>query len=194
MSQQIIREVEQQYLKAARPKFDVGDTVSVHIRIQEGGKERVQAFVGTVLGRRGAGINEKFTVRRIVAGEGVERIFPLHSPAIAKIEVVRSGVSRRAKLYFLRQRVGKATRLKERRPPRKALVVAGEETIAEREAREAADEARIRAAEKAKRETEAAKKQAKLAEKAGKAEKAQKADQAQPEKPAEPKAPATGGR
>jgi large subunit ribosomal protein L19 len=121
--------------------------------------------VGTVIGRRGGGINEKFTVRRIVSGEGVERVFPLHSPAITKIEVIRSGKTRRAKLYFLRERVGKATRLKERRVARRAIQVEGEETIAEREAREAADAAKIQAAEKAQKEAARLAREAKEKEK-----------------------------
>src|SRR5205809_5137522 len=93
------------------PDFQVGDTVDVHQRILEGGKERVQIFSGTVIARRGDGIRESFTVRRIVQGEGVERIFPLHSPKIAKVVSKRKGVTRRAKLYYLRDRVGKATKL-----------------------------------------------------------------------------------
>lgn len=115
MNGDIIRQFEQEYCWQQQPQFDIGDTVGVHVKISEGGKERVQVFTGVVIARRGGGINEKFTVRRIVAGEGVERIFPLHSPKIAKVEVVRSGVTSRAKLYYLRDRVGKATRLKERR-------------------------------------------------------------------------------
>ncbi len=95
--------------------FTIGDQVEVHQRILEGQKERIQVFSGTVIGRRGNGMRETFTVRRIVQGEGVERIFPLHSPKIAKVEVKRTGRVRRAKLYYLRQRVGKATRLRERR-------------------------------------------------------------------------------
>ncbi|MBI1312139.1 50S ribosomal protein L19 [bacterium] len=97
-------------------KFAIGDTVDVHCRIQEGNKERIQIFSGVVIARRGTGISESFTVRRIVAGEGVERIFPLHTPKIAKLEVKRHARVRRAKLYYLRDRVGKATRLTERRP------------------------------------------------------------------------------
>ncbi len=115
MSQQIIDLVEKSSLKEEPPQFDVGDTVDVHTRILEGEKERIQIFTGVVLGRSGGGAREMFVVRRIVAGEGVERKFPLHSPRIAKVEVKRSSVVRRAKLYFLRDRVGKATRLKERR-------------------------------------------------------------------------------
>ncbi|QGJ71872.1 LSU ribosomal protein L19p [Planctomycetales bacterium 10988] len=97
------------------PKFDIGDTVEVHTRILEGEKERIQKFIGVVIARRGEGTREMFTVRRIVANEGVERTFPVLSPRIAKVVVKRSSVVRRAKLYFLRDRVGKATRLKERR-------------------------------------------------------------------------------
>lgn len=96
------------------PQFQVGDTVDVHQRILDGEKERTQVFNGVVIARRGEGAREMFTVRRIVQGEGVERIFPVNSPKIAKIEVKRSGKTRRAKLYYLRKRVGKATRLRER--------------------------------------------------------------------------------
>ena len=93
----------------------VGDTVDVHYRIVEGDKERIQVFQGVLIGMKGRGINRTITVRRIVANEGVERIFPLHSPRIAKIEVVRRGDARRAKLYYLRDRIGKARRLRDRR-------------------------------------------------------------------------------
>ena len=102
-------------LKKQVPKFEIGDTVDVHVRILEGQKERTQIFGGTVIARRGSGMNEMFTVRRIVQGEGVERTFPLHSPKIAAVEVKRSGQVRRAKLYYLRDRVGKATKLRERK-------------------------------------------------------------------------------
>ncbi len=115
MSQQTIALVEKSGLKADVPKFSIGDTVDVHTRILEGEKERIQIFNGVIIARAGSGLRETFTVRRVVQGEGVERKFPLHSPRIAKIEVKRSGVVRRAKLYFLRDRVGKAVRLKERR-------------------------------------------------------------------------------
>lgn len=117
MSQEILNLVEKASLKAEPPFFEIGDTVDVHTKILEGAKERVQVFSGTVIARSGSGTREMFTVRRIVAGEGVERKFPLHSPRVEKIEVKRSGVVRRAKLYFLRDRVGKAVRLKERRRP-----------------------------------------------------------------------------
>jgi large subunit ribosomal protein L19 len=115
MTNRIIENVEKPYLKAEPPQFDVGDTVDVHTRIVEGDKERIQVFSGTVLMRKGRGINETFTVRRIVNNEGVERIFPLHSPFIAKVVVRRGGETRRAKLFYLRNRVGKAVRLTEKR-------------------------------------------------------------------------------
>ena len=115
MSQQILDLVEQSSLKTEAPKFEIGDTVDVHTKILEGDKERIQVFTGVVIARNGSGTREMFTVRRIVNNEGVERKFPVHSPRIAKVEVKRSGVVRRAKLYFLRDRVGKAVRLKERR-------------------------------------------------------------------------------
>jgi large subunit ribosomal protein L19 len=119
MSQQIIALVEKPQIKAEIPKFEIGDTVDVHTRILEGEKERIQIFNGVVIARAGSGLRETFTVRRIVQGEGVERKFPLHSPRVAKIEVKRSGVVKRAKLYYLRDRVGKAVRLRERRTDRK---------------------------------------------------------------------------
>ncbi len=115
MSQEIMNLVEKTTMKSEVPFFEVGDTVDVHTKIFEGDKERTQIFSGTVIGRSGSGAREMFTVRRIVAGEGVERKFPLHSPRVGQIEVKRSSVVRRAKLYFLRDRVGKAVRLKERR-------------------------------------------------------------------------------
>lgn len=112
---QILQLVEQSSLRPEVSEFRIGDTVDVHTRILEGEKERIQIFNGVVIARAGSGSRETFVVRRIVAGEGVERKFPLHSPKIAKIEVKRSGVVRRAKLYYLRDRVGKAVRLRERR-------------------------------------------------------------------------------
>jgi len=115
MSQEVMRLVEKASMKQEVPQFEIGDTVDVHCRILEGDKERIQVFTGTVIARSGSGTREMFTVRRIVQGEGVERKFPLHSPRIAKVVVTRSGVVRRAKLYFLRDRVGKAVRLKDRR-------------------------------------------------------------------------------
>lgn len=97
------------------PAFNVGDTVNVHVKIKEGSKERIQLYTGTVIGREGAGIAETFTVRRVAFGEGIERVFPVQSPNVAKIEVVRSGQTRRAKLFYLRDISGKKTRIKERR-------------------------------------------------------------------------------
>jgi large subunit ribosomal protein L19 len=126
MKNRLLTLVEEAAKKKEVPEFEVGDTVDVHLRILEGQKERVQIFNGVVIGRRGSGMSEMFTVRRIVQGEGVERAFPLHSPKIAKIEVKRTGVTRRAKLYYLRDRVGKATRLRERKKKAaKAPVVPG---------------------------------------------------------------------
>jgi large subunit ribosomal protein L19 len=115
MAKDILKLVEKTSLKAEVPQFAVGDTVDVHTRILEGEDERIQIFSGTVIARSGSGTREMFAVRRIVAGEGVERKFPLHSPKIAKIEVKRSGVTRRAKLYYLRDRVGKAVKLREKK-------------------------------------------------------------------------------
>ena len=115
MSQQVLNLVEKSSLKADVPNFKIGDTVDVHTRILEGEKERIQIFNGVVIALAGSGSREMFVVRRIVAGEGVERKFPLHSPKIAKIEVKRSGIVHRAKLYYLRDRIGKAVKLRERR-------------------------------------------------------------------------------
>ncbi len=103
----IIDTIEKEQLKDDVTPFNVGDTVKVHCRVIEGGKERVQIFQGIVIGKRGGGVNEAFTVRKVAYGEGVERSFPLHSPKIAKIEVVNRGKVRRAKLNYLRNRVGK---------------------------------------------------------------------------------------
>ena len=121
MSQELMDLVEQASKKQEVPEFEIGDTVDVHTKILEGDKERIQVFTGTVIARSGSGTREMFCVRRIIPGtnEGVERKFPLHSPRVDKIVVKRSGVVRRAKLYFLRDRVGKAVRLKERRVDRK---------------------------------------------------------------------------
>ncbi|MFN9371420.1 MAG: 50S ribosomal protein L19 [Planctomycetaceae bacterium] len=114
---ELLKKVEASSLRENPLKFEIGDTVNVHTRIlEEGDKERIQIFSGIVIARRGAGTRERFTVRRIVAGEGVERSFPVNSPKIAKLEVLRHGKVRRAKLFYLRDRVGKATRLTERRP------------------------------------------------------------------------------
>jgi large subunit ribosomal protein L19 len=119
MRNQILEKVAESSLKKDPPKFLVGDTVDVHTRIIEGEKERIQVFGGIVIMKKGCGINETFTVRRIVNNEGVERIFPLHSPFISKVVVKRGGEVRRAKLFYLRNRVGKATRLVEKRKTKK---------------------------------------------------------------------------
>lgn len=104
--------IESSSLKQEKPKFEIGDTVKVHCRIKEGEKERVQIFEGTVIANQHGGIQETFTVRRVAHGCGVERVFPAHSPNVEKVEVVRSGHVRRAKLYYLRDRVGKAAKVK----------------------------------------------------------------------------------
>ncbi|HEV59229.1 MAG TPA: 50S ribosomal protein L19 [Phycisphaerales bacterium] len=114
MKTEILDSVEARHLKPEVPHFEVGDTVDVHCRIVEGNKTRVQVFNGTVIARSGRGINETFTVRRMVGDEGVERIFPLHSPNVVDIRPLRSGKARRAKLYYLRKRSGKSVRLAQR--------------------------------------------------------------------------------
>jgi large subunit ribosomal protein L19 len=114
MRHKLLQSVEESSLRKEPLKFEIGDTVDVHQRILEGDKERIQIFNGIVIARRGGGTREMFTVRRIVAGEGVERIFPVNSPKIARVEVKRRGRVRRAKLFYLRGRTGKATRLAER--------------------------------------------------------------------------------
>src|SRR4051812_15305332 len=113
MTNKILEQVESAHLKKDVPQFAVGDTVDVHTRIVEGEKERIQIFAGTVIMKKGRGTSETFTVRRIVNNEGVERIFPLHSPFISKVVVKRGGETRRAKLFYLRDRVGKAVKLTE---------------------------------------------------------------------------------
>jgi large subunit ribosomal protein L19 len=113
VSQELLRKAAEPSVKPEIPEFRIGDTVNVAVRIVEGEKERIQLFTGTVIARKGSGMSETFTVRRIVNNQGVERVFPIHSPKVAGVEVVRSGKVRRAKLYYLRDRIGKATRLKE---------------------------------------------------------------------------------
>jgi large subunit ribosomal protein L19 len=111
----MIKQVEQQQLKKDIPDFGPGDTVKVHVLVKEGDKERSQIFEGVVIGRKGSGTNETFTVRKISSGISVERIFPLHSPQISKIQRVRRGRVRRSKLYYLRELKGKSARIKEKR-------------------------------------------------------------------------------
>ena len=114
MITKLLDAVESKSLKKKVPYFEIGDVVDVRCKIKEGDKERIQVFTGTVIARKGRGINEMFTVRRMVGSEGVERIFPLHSPNITDIKPVRSGRTRRAKLYYLRKRTGKAVKLTQR--------------------------------------------------------------------------------
>lgn len=109
-----IKAINQSSIKADVPEINVGDTVKVHVKIKEGEKERVQIFEGTVIAKKHGGVSETFTVRRVAHGCGIERVFPVHSPNVAKVEIVRSGRVRRAKLYYLRDRVGKAAKVKEK--------------------------------------------------------------------------------
>ncbi len=115
MSQQLLDAVEKEYLKNDIPEFRPGDTVKVHVRIKEGDKERIQIFEGLVMGRQGGGISETYTVRKISSGVGVERTFAIHSPLVAKIEVVRHGIVRRAKINYVRNLSAKEARIEERR-------------------------------------------------------------------------------
>lgn len=110
----IIKDIESEQLKKDIPNFKIGDTVKVHAKIKEGNRERIQIFEGTVMKRQNGGLRETFTVRKISYGVGVEKTFPIHSPAIESVEVVRKGKARRAKLYYLRGRVGKAAKVKEK--------------------------------------------------------------------------------
>ncbi len=114
MKTELLDAVENKSIKKNIPHFEIGDTVDVRCQIKEGGKVRIQVFTGIVIARKGRGINETFTVRRVVGNEGVERIFPLHSPNVMDIKPIRSGKTRRAKLYFLRKRTGKAVKLSQR--------------------------------------------------------------------------------
>jgi large subunit ribosomal protein L19 len=124
----LLEDVQKENLKKKLPKFEIGDTVDVHVKIKEGDKERVQVFNGTVIARRGSGMSETFMVRRIVAGEGVERTFPVHSPRVETVKVTRRGHVRRAKLYYLRERMGKSARVREKRREKKVEVPGEDET------------------------------------------------------------------
>lgn len=136
----IIADIEKDQLKTNLPKIGVGDSVDVHVRIIEGSKERVQIFNGVVISIQGRGLTQTITVRRIVANEGVERVFPVHSPKISTIEVIRHGDTRRAKLYYLRDRVGKKRRLRDRRRGLEhAIVQIGGKRAAEASPAEAAE-------------------------------------------------------
>lgn len=114
MSGKILEKIRREQMKKNIPDFRIGDTVRVHVKIKEGDRERIQPFSGIVIARDGSGATETFTLRRISYGEGVERVFPLHAPSIARIEIERRGAVRRAKLYYLRKRVGKKTKVAER--------------------------------------------------------------------------------
>lgn len=161
----VIDLAERRNMSKQIPEFAIGDTVDVAVKISEGDKSRLQTYSGIVIARKHGGLRETFTVRRIVDGEGVERTFPIHSPLVASIQVKRHGVARRAKLYFLRERVGKATRLKERIVAEAAEVTEekkqkgrkrGAKAKAERKARSAETEAQKKAAKKAKKAKAAA--------------------------------------
>ena len=110
----VIKSITQDYERTDIPEFGIGDTVKVYIKVKEGNKERIQMFEGTVIAKRGGGLTETFTVRRVSYGVGVEKTFPVHSPNVAGVDITRSGVVRRAKLYYLRDRVGKASKVKEK--------------------------------------------------------------------------------
>jgi large subunit ribosomal protein L19 len=166
MQHRFIQLIEDQNKKAEIPDFRIGDTVDVHQKLLDGQKERVQVFSGTVISRSGGGAKETMTVRRIVQGEGVERIFPIHSPRIARIEVKKAGSVRRAKLYYLRDRVGKATKIKDD-PKRQVMIDKAVKAAAEAETKAAQE-----AAAKAKSEGGTSKRAAKKAAKAEAAKKA----------------------
>lgn len=110
----LIKAFTEKYQKAEPPVVEIGDTVRVHLKVKEGNRERIQVFEGTVIAKQHGGIEETFTVRRVSYGVGVEKVFPLHAPSVEKIELVRKGKVRRAKLYYLRDRVGKAAKIKEK--------------------------------------------------------------------------------
>ena len=110
----LVKALNSQYMKEELPEVQVGDTVRVHVRIKEGSRERIQVFEGIVIAKKHGGLEETFTVRRLAYGVGVEKVFPIHSPLIEKVETVRSGYVRRAKLYYLRGRVGKAAKIREK--------------------------------------------------------------------------------
>lgn len=174
--------IEQPFLRTDIPDFRPGDTVKVHVRVVEGNRERIQVFQGTVIARSGGGIRESFTVRKISFGVGVERTFPLHSPSIAKLEIVQRGRVRRAKLYYLRDLRGKKARIRERRIDEAklaAMEAAAEEAAAAAE--EAAEEAEAEEAEEAEEAAEAqeieANEAAELAEAEEQAEQAEEAEE-----------------
>lgn len=139
-----IAQIEKSYIRDDYPSFSSGDTLKIHVRIKEGDKERIQIFQGTVIGTRGSGTNATFTIRKISNGIGVERVFPYHSPNIAKIERVRSGMVRRNKLYYLRELTGKSARIKELIMDSAALKKEREDMAAAEQAKE---DAKVKAAQ-----------------------------------------------
>ena len=165
----ILHQIESRYTKKKQPAFKAGDTVRVSLKVKEGNKERIQIFEGVVLGREKSGVRESFRVRRIASGVGVERVFPLHSPSIESIQVIRRGVVNRAKLFYLRDKSGKEGRITEDRVAavKDAALRKEEERIRREEARKVADENRAKAAaeKKIKAEEEAVKKAADAAAK-----------------------------
>src|ERR1700733_499965 len=145
----IIQEIEASLLKTDLPRIDIGDTVKVFVKIKEGGKERTQGYEGVVIKRHGSGVSQTITVRRVFQGIGIERVFLIHSPRVEKITVQRRGHVRRAKLYYLRERTGKATRIKEKVGARKELMAANAAERAAEKAQAAADKAAAAAAKAA---------------------------------------------
>ena len=156
----ILKSIEHEQLKNKIPELKIGDTVRVHVRIKEGNKERIQVFEGIIIKKQGGGVNATFTVRRISYGVGVEKTFLVHSPMVEKVEVVRVGKARRAKLYYLRDRVGKAAKTKEKigaRIETKEIVVKEEIVPGENEVAEVATEESVQEAVEAVKAEEAAK-------------------------------------
>lgn len=144
----VMQSIAQEYMRSDIPAFNVGDTVKVHIKIKEGSRERIQVFEGFVLKRQNGGIGETFTVRRIASGVGVEKTFPIHSPLIAKIEVVRKGDVRRAKLHYMRERTGKSAKIKAKEYSEEQLAAIAEaKAAAEAAAKAPVEEAEVPAAE-----------------------------------------------
>jgi large subunit ribosomal protein L19 len=143
---QIIQEIEKSFIKTNLPQLNVGDTVKVFVKIKEGGKERTQGYEGVIIKRRGEGVGKTITVRRVFQGVGIERVFLIHSPRVEKIAVQKRGHVRRSKLYYLRQRTGKATRIKEKVGARKELMAANAAERASEKAAAAAEKAAAAAA------------------------------------------------
>ena len=163
----ILKSIEHEQLKNKIPELKIGDTVRVHVRIKEGNKERIQVFEGIIIKKQGGGVNATFTVRRISYGVGVEKTFLVHSPLVEKVEVVRVGKARRAKLYYLRDRVGKAAKTKEKigaRIETREIVVKEEIVPGENEVAEVATEESVQEAVEAVKAEEAAKEAAENAE------------------------------